>query len=152
MVLVTSARPEHVAAVTALLEETDFFYGVTEFDAFDRRTGQVWEALFGPVPAAWTLLAWDGERLVGLASYSFLWPAADLTRSLFLKELYVTRTHRRSGIGRTLMRALYGVAAQNGCSRVEWMADADNSGAQRFYEALGVLPESSKVFYRKEHR
>jgi ribosomal protein S18 acetylase RimI-like enzyme len=105
--------------------------------------------LFGAIPAAWMLLAWDAEQLVGLASYSFLWPAADLTRSLFLKELYVAKTHRHSGVGRTLMRALYEAAAQHECSRVEWMADSDNPGAQRFYEALGVLPESSKIVYRK---
>ena len=35
----------------------------------------------------------------GMASYSFLWPAAGLTRSLYLKELYVAQDWQRQGIG-----------------------------------------------------
>lgn len=148
MVHVSPAQPEHVKAITALLEETDAFYGVTEFGPFDQRVGQVREALFGSVPAARMLLAWDENQLVGLASYSFLWPAADLTRSLFLKELYVAKPHWRSGVGSVLMHRLFELAVEHDCSRVEWMADEDNPGAQHFYEAIGVQPESSKIFYR----
>lgn len=148
MVSVTPARPDHIEAITALLEETDVFYGVTEFAPFEQRADQVREALFGGVPAAQMLLAWDENQLVGLASYSFLWPAADVTRSLFVKELYVAKTYWRSGVGRTLMQSLFEVAMQHDCSRVEWMTDEDNPGAQQFYEALGVMRDSTKIFYR----
>jgi GNAT superfamily N-acetyltransferase len=148
VVLVTPATPDHVEAITALLEETDAFYGVTEFGPFEQRVEQVREALFGNVPAAQMLLAWDEKQLVGLASYSFLWPAADLTRSLFLKELYVAKPYWRSGVGGVLMQSLFELATQHDCSRVEWLADDDNPGAQQFYEALGVQPERSKIFYR----
>jgi hypothetical protein len=42
------------------------------------------------------MLAWDGDDLAGFAAYSFLWPAVGLTRSLFLKELYVAEAARRT--------------------------------------------------------
>jgi hypothetical protein len=45
----------------------------------DERAEQVRDALFGDPPLARALLAWDGEALAGLASYSFLWPAAGLS-------------------------------------------------------------------------
>lgn len=147
---VTPAGPEHTTAVVALLEEMDRFYGATEFDPAEVRAQQVRQALFTDPPAAYALLAWDGGDLVGIASYSFLWPAAGLTRSLYLKELYVRAERQRSGIGSTLMRALFEVAVKQGCSRVEWTTDRDNAGAQRFYEDLGLEVEPAKLFYRAE--
>ena len=43
--------------------------------------------VFGHHPAAHVFAAYADE-LVVFATYSFLWPAIGLTRSLFLKELY----------------------------------------------------------------
>ena len=85
-----------------------------------------------------------------MAAYSFLWPAAGLTRSLYLKELYIGEGYRRRGAGRLLMQALFEVAGQHGCSRVEWTTDSGNAGAQAFYEMLRLPRHPSKVFYRVE--
>jgi GNAT superfamily N-acetyltransferase len=86
--------------------------------------------------------------VVGLASYSYLWPAAGATHSLFLKELYVRDSARRHGIASALIDALRSIAAQAGCSRMEWLADRDNPAALAFYEALGVTPLNGKLVYR----
>jgi GNAT superfamily N-acetyltransferase len=93
-------------------------------------------------------LPWDDDRLVGLASYSFLWPAAGVTRSLYLKELYVVEQSRHRGIGRLLISELCRIALNKGCSRVRWTADTDNPTALRFYATLGVPPKSDKLMYR----
>ena len=63
------------------MEEMDRFYGVTEFEPAKVRSAQVKARLFCDPPAAHVLLARDGDRIVGLASYSFLWPAVGLTQS-----------------------------------------------------------------------
>ena len=73
-----------------------------------------------------------------------------LTRSLYLKELYVADRYRGQGVGRLLMRVLFETASEHGCSRVEWTTDRDNTGAQAFYDMLGVTPQPSKIFYRVE--
>lgn len=44
------------------------------------------------------------------------------------------------------LRAL--AAARPGCSRVEWMADRDNPGAQAFYTSLGFSESDGKIVYR----
>ena len=150
MVVIAPAELKHVNPLRVLLEEMDRHYGATEFEPFDRRVAQIAEALFGPVPAAFVLLAWDDDQLVGLASYSFLWPAAGVTRSLYLKELYVTQAHRRRGIGKRLIDSLFEVAAKHDCSRVEWTADQESHGAQCFYAALGIPVNVGKLFYRVE--
>jgi GNAT superfamily N-acetyltransferase len=150
VVVITPAELKHVKPLAVLLEEMDRHYGTTEFEPFDRRLAQITDALFGPVPAAFALLAWADDQLVGLASYSFLWPAVSVTRSLYIKELYVAQQRRREGIGKLLMDSLFKVAAQHNCSRVEWTTDQDNPGAQRFYQALNMPVNAGKLFYRVE--
>src|SRR5260370_14810076 len=103
-----------------------------------RGCAQVAEALFTSPPAGYALLAWDGTQLAGLAAYSFLWPAVGLTRSLYLKELYVGGAYRRHGTRPLLMKAIFCPAAKHGCSRVEWTTGTGNTGAQNFYHRLGL--------------
>jgi GNAT superfamily N-acetyltransferase len=149
LITLTDAAPADAAAIACLLAELDTFYGDTPVGTPDERAGQVRAALFSDPPAARALLARDGPVLAGLASWSLLWPAAGLTTSLYLKELYVARAYRRTGTGRLLMDGLYRIAAERGCSRVEWTTDTSNPGAQQFYESLGVSPLPAKIFYRQ---
>ncbi|SDL63472.1 GNAT family N-acetyltransferase [Nonomuraea jiangxiensis] len=145
---VEPATPEHIEALVGLLEEMDRYYGADELDSVEVRTRQVQQALFTEPRAAFVLLAWQGDQLVGVASYSFLWPAVGLTRSLYLKELYVSESAQRQGVGTALMKALFALAVEHGCSRVEWTTDHDNVRAQQFYEGLGQNELPTKLFYR----
>lgn len=141
-----------IPAMSALLGEMDRFYGSVSADPEDAREQQIYQALFGETSAGHALLARHDEELVGLAAYSFLWPAVGLTRSLYLKELYVAEAYQRRGVGRLLMCTLYQTAAEHECSRVEWTTDNDNGGVMAFYAELGVPIETSKIFYRAEPR
>jgi len=67
---VRAAEAVDVAAVAGLLEEMDRFYGSVDFPPIGLRERQIEGLLFGPVPAARVLLAFDGTDLVGLATYS----------------------------------------------------------------------------------
>ncbi len=148
MLTVTPITESDLPAVVELLEEMDRFYGVTEFEPAEARKAQIRSLLFRGPPAAHVLLARDDDRVMGLAAYSFLWPAVGLTQSLFLKELYVAQACRRQGVGRLLMQRLVDLAAETGCSRVEWMTDQGNVDAWTFYAQIGYKPNTEKVFYR----
>jgi GNAT superfamily N-acetyltransferase len=82
-----------------------------------------------------------------MASYSFLWPAAGVTRSLYLKELYVTEAFRGKGIGVLLMQEVCRIAVDHACSRLEWTTDEGNALAETFYQQLGVPRSHGKHFY-----
>jgi GNAT superfamily N-acetyltransferase len=144
---VRQVTPDDAEALAALLQEVDGYYGA-EPASVAQKVADFHDTLFGDAPAAAGLLAWDGDKPVGLAAYAFLWPAAGVSTSLYLKELYVTEAYRGSGAGRLLMQRLCAVAADKGCSRVEWTTDRDNADAQRFYEHLGASALTSKIFYR----
>jgi GNAT superfamily N-acetyltransferase len=148
VIRLADAVPGDETAIAALCAELDEFYGDSPPGTPSARAAQVRAALFADPPLARALLAWDGPALAGFASYSFLWPAAGLTTSLYLKELYVTAHYRRCGTGKLLMEGLYRIAASRGCSRVEWTTDTSNPGAQAFYESLSVKPLTTKIFYR----
>jgi GNAT superfamily N-acetyltransferase len=147
VITVSPAEPDDVAAIASLLDDLNRFYGVPEPGPPDLGRGQVSEALFGDPPSAYALLARDGDRVAGLATYSFLWPSVGPTRLLYMKELYVDEAYRRQGVGKFLMRAIFETAAGLGCVRVEWTTDPGNAAARAFYEELGV-PVHPKVFYR----
>jgi GNAT superfamily N-acetyltransferase len=148
MTIVTELDQRNIEALAKLVEEMDRFYGATEFESLDSRIRQIGDALFGDLPSAHVIIAWIDQQLVGFASYSFLWPAVGLTRSLFLKELYVAQATRRIGVGRLLMGRINQIAIESQCSRVEWMTDLFNSDAQVFYDQLDVSVNKSKLFYR----
>jgi GNAT superfamily N-acetyltransferase len=150
MITVAPARPSDIPELAELAEEMDRFYGASEIAPMGVRLRQINDAIFSGAPSAYALLAWDDDNLIGFASYSFLWPAIGLTRSLYLKEMYVIEAARHKGTGQLLMRNLCDIAIKCDCSRVEWTTDRENIDAQRFYAELGVPVKESKLFYRIE--
>ncbi len=149
---VTAAQPGDVDAIAGLLAELAEYYGTSVVESPAERVRGITEALFGDPPAGAALLARVDGVVAGMAAYSYLWPAVGTTRSLYLKELYVAARYRRSGVGKLLMDALFDVAAERRCSRVEWTTDQPNVGARRFYAELGASVHPTKLFYRTELR
>jgi GNAT superfamily N-acetyltransferase len=147
---IVHATETDVPAIAVLLDELDRFYGATELDPPQKREPAIREALFGERPAAEVLLAMHDKDVVGFASYSRLWPAAGVSSSLFLKELYVRQDRQRHGVGGALMRALAAVAVELGCSRMEWQTEGTNQRAREFYRSLGDPVFPGKVSYRLE--
>jgi GNAT superfamily N-acetyltransferase len=150
VIAITPAEPTHATAISVLAEEMDRFYGATSEEPRDLRLRQINDALFSEQPSAFALLAWDDDRLTGFAAYSYLWPAVGLTRSLFLKELYVAEDGRRRGTGQLLMHRLFEIAVQQGCSRVEWQTETSNAAARAFYHKIGAPELQGKVSFRLE--
>jgi GNAT superfamily N-acetyltransferase len=147
---ISPATHGDVEAIALLMDDLDRFYGATDIEPPRERVTQIAAALFEDPRAAYALLAWKGEQLVGMAAYSFLWPAAGVTRSLYLKEIYVTESARRKGTGVALMRQLCRIAIEHACSRVEWTTDKGNLVGEAFYERLGAPQNQEKIFYRLE--
>jgi GNAT superfamily N-acetyltransferase len=147
--VVRLARPGDIADIAALIEDIERFYGSTAIQPLDERVAQTERALFGTPPLATALLAEADNALMGLAAYSYLWPAAGSTHSLYLKELYVRPDRRGRGTGTRLMTELRAIAAARpGCSRIEWTADQDNPAVRAFYHSLGVEEFTGKIMYR----
>jgi ribosomal protein S18 acetylase RimI-like enzyme len=146
-VLIERATPADIEVISVILGEIESYYGGKDVPGDQE---QIEAALFGEHAVATVLLARDGDDVLGLASYSLLWPAAGAESSVFLKELYVRAPHRRRGVARALLEQLRAEATAAGCARVEWTADRDNPPALALYEGLGFEQHTGKAFYRWE--
>lgn len=94
------------------------------------------------------LVAAKGQAILGFASACNLYPGPGLKSGFFLKEIYVADAARGAGLGRALMKALAELAIERGHRRIDWTADADDAPLLRFYEGLGAVAQTKKIFYR----
>jgi GNAT superfamily N-acetyltransferase len=144
-ITVRPATEQDTTLISVLLGETEKYYGGVNEPADEQ---QIRAALFTDRPASTVLLAEKDGQVVGLASFSRLWPAAGADVSMYLKELFVVEAARRSGVGQVLLDAVKSAAIEAGCRRLEWTGDTDNPVALGFYKKLGVPVNDGKVFYR----
>ena len=105
------------------------------------------------------LLTRDGERIpfaliaehagrpAGLATLNPLLFGGAFQWLLFLKDLYVVPDARSLKVGQAMMGEIARIGLAGNYARVEWTTDGTNTGAQRFYDRLGV-PRPDKVNYR----
>jgi GNAT superfamily N-acetyltransferase len=110
------------------------------------------KALFGPQPVAGALLARCDGKAVGYAIYFSTFSSFVGRPGLWLEDLYVRPRFRKRGIGRRLIEAVAGVAAQRNCGRFEWTALNWNRNALEFYQRLGAKALNEWVLVRLDSR
>ncbi|MFT8244290.1 GNAT family N-acetyltransferase [Roseomonas sp. BN140053] len=145
----TVRRPAHadLSALAAHLQEMQEHYGqpVTEGAALEA-AALVCSLSDGPFePRA--LVALLDDRLVGSAVLNVTFPAAELSRSLYIRDLYVARVGRRCGVGGALVKAAAALTVAQGFSALDWTTDATNDGARAMYERHGAR-QVNRVYYR----
>jgi GNAT superfamily N-acetyltransferase len=96
------------------------------------------EALFGERPAAEALIAEIDGQAAGFALFFQTFSTWLCRRGLWLEDLYVSPSHRGSGVGGALLGHLARTAVQRGCGRIEWAVLEWNTPAVSFYARLGA--------------
>ena len=69
-------------------------------------------------------------------------------KGLYLEDLYITPSERRSGIGKILFKHLARIAVRHECGRFEWSVLDWNEPAIDFYESFGAKAQKEWVIYR----
>ena len=88
-------------------------------------------------PAAKILVAEEQGRVIGMCTGQLTISTAEGGPALLLEDLVVKEKYRGSGIGRQLAESLELWAQGNGVSRLQLLADRNNSPALNFYKKLG---------------
>jgi GNAT superfamily N-acetyltransferase len=94
--------------------------------------------LFGARPYAEVLLAEEGGRVVGFASFFHNFSTFLGRPGLYLEDLYVLPNERGRGWGKALFAAVARVALERGCGRLEWQVLHWNEPAITFYRDRGA--------------
>jgi len=113
-------------------------------EVFDNPIDPKWAAEFLGDPRHHLAVAIDEGVVVGMASgVHYVHP--DKPPELWVNEVGVAPAHRRRGIGRQLMRALFERAREVGCAGAWVGAEATNTAARGLYAAVGGREDAMLV-------
>ncbi len=106
-------------------------------------------ALFGDSPALFGHVAvGDDGAVAGLALWFLNFSTWRGTHGVYLEDLYVSPSHRGTGLGRELLRTLAAVCVERGYSRLEWSVLDWNTPSIDFYRAQGAEPMDDWTVFR----
>ena len=141
-----SATVQDIPAIYSLLK------GLAEYEQlvsdFVVTESDLTQSLFGPDPIAHAILAYDGDKAVGLAVFCQRYSTFLGRQYLYLEDIFVVLSHRGSGIGRKLMEQAALLAQSLGSTMIEWSVLNWNEPAIKFYEHLGAKPVDGWKTYR----
>ena len=106
------------------------------------------QALFGTDAVAEAVIAELGDEPAGFALYFRTFSTWLCRPGLWLEDLYVSRTHRRAGVGRALLSHVAAIAVERDYGRMEWAALDWNAPALSFYSSLGAEQLNEWVTHR----
>lgn len=145
---IREAVPADVPEILAMIHElADYEKAPHEVVA---TPGLLREALFGPDPAVYALIAEDDET--GAAVGFALWFRNFSTwlgrHGVYLEDLYVRPSHRGHGYGKALLQELARIAVERGYGRFEWWVLDWNTPAIDFYRSIDAVPMDEWTVYR----
>ncbi|WP_338663028.1 GNAT family N-acetyltransferase [Pararoseomonas sp. SCSIO 73927] len=146
---VRAADPADIPALASLLAEMQAYYGApVPMEEALEAAGQLCTLPpegFNPR----TLLAIDSGSAIGSCVLNVMLPAAELRRSLYIRDLFVSARSRRRGVGRALVACAARLVREGGFCALDWTTDSQNLPARRLYDGIGgrVL---GRTYYRIE--
>lgn len=93
------------------------------------------------------LVAFIDDAIAGSIVLNVTFPAFELSRSLYIRDLYVARSMRRCGVGQTLVRAAARLTYSQGFSALDWTTETGNAAARQMYESCGARV-LGRTYYR----
>lgn len=105
-------------------------------------------ALFGPSPAVYCHVAEVDGEVVGFALWFLNFSTWLGQHGLYLEDLFVRPSHRDTGLGKSLLETLIGIARERGYGRVEWVVLDWNAPAHAFYRSMGAEPMDDWTVWR----
>ena len=116
-VIIRKGQKEDVPAVHQLVMELAIFEKAPE--AVTNTVDQMAEDGFGPSPVYGLLVAEIENKIIGMAIY-FIKYSTWRGKGLFLEDLIVTESHRKSGIGKKLFDAVVAEAKKIDAKTMHW--------------------------------
>ena len=143
----------HVAAAKADDEAVwrPLWQGYLDFYAQDLApeiTALSFQRALDPHEPVFLVLARDGDRAVGFATFVLHRSTWARAHYLYLEDLFVTESARGTGVGRALVEHVIEIGRHNGCERVYWVTQEGNTAARAVYDKMADLPGLVTYFAR----
>ncbi|WP_275463000.1 GNAT family N-acetyltransferase [Streptomyces noursei] len=144
--MIREATPDDVPVILAMIGELAAYERAAE--AAEATEPQLKEALFGPQPAAFALIAEDAGGPVGFALWFRNFSTWTGTHGVYLEDLYVRPEARGGGHGKALLAALAQLCVHRGYQRFEWSVLDWNEPSIGFYRSIGAQPMDEWTVFR----
>jgi len=106
-----------------------------------------WQRLLDPSESMHAVIAWQGERAVGMVHWIYHRSCWTVGNFAYLNDLFAEPDVRGTGVGRALIEHVYAQSAAAGCSRVYWLTHESNAVAMTLYDR--IAEKSGFIQYRK---
>ncbi|GAA2659521.1 GNAT family N-acetyltransferase [Streptomyces lunalinharesii] len=144
--MIREATPDDVPVILAMIGELAAYERAAE--SATATEPQLKEALFGPQPAAFALIAQDAGGPVGFALWFRNFSTWTGTHGVYLEDLYVRPEARGGGHGKALLAALAQLCVRRGYQRFEWSVLDWNEPSIGFYRSIGAQPMDEWTVFR----
>ncbi|MCZ0970614.1 GNAT family N-acetyltransferase [Streptomyces albulus] len=144
--MIREATPDDVPVILAMIGELAAYERAAE--SAEATEPQLKEALFGPQPAAFALIAEDAGGPVGFALWFRNFSTWTGTHGVYLEDLYVRPEARGGGHGKALLAALAQLCVRRGYQRFEWSVLDWNEPSIGFYRSIGAQPMDEWTVFR----
>jgi GNAT superfamily N-acetyltransferase len=133
-ILIDLARPRDIPRMQQLIRELSAFHG----DVADVTLEQLQGIFFGPRPKGIAFLAREADETIGYAGVLETVNVHSGKPRFDVHHLHVIETRRNRGVGRALIAAAKGYAAERGARGLTIGTDPHNTTAQAAYRAMGL--------------
>lgn len=144
--MIREATPDDVPVLLTMIGELAAYERAAE--AARATEPQLKEALFGPQPAAFALIAEADDAPVGFALWFRNFSTWTGTHGVYLEDLYVRPEARGGGHGKALLAALAEICVARGYERFEWSVLDWNEPSIGFYRSIGARPMDEWTAFR----
>jgi len=137
-----AARPATLADVPALVGLMEEFYAEASFPLDHAWAAASFEALLQDPSrgAVWLLL--DGGEVAGHVVLTIRFSMEQGGLDAFVDDLFVRSAHRRRGLGRAGLEALFAECRRRGVLAVHVEVGDTNAPAQALYASFGLAPRT----------
>ena len=146
MATIRRATEADAGTIHALVIELAVAIGMTGKVA--SRIEDIRDQGFGADPAFEALIAERDGAAVGLCLFFESFSTWDGRRGVYVQDIYVSKAARGLGLGRRLLSEAAAVSRARGGSYLRLSVEAENHGAQAFYQRIGLAWSRSERIYQ----
>ena len=133
---IRAAKPENVAQILFLLREFAEYENLSDYCEATEERLKI--ALFGETKVAESIVAFDGENVVGYAIFYPNFATFRGQRGFHLEDIYITKIARGRGLGEMMLKYIAKIGKSRGFERIDFQVLEWNAAAIGFYEKLGA--------------
>lgn len=143
---VKQASENDVSAIIELMREFAAFENLLE--TLEITEEKLYEAMFGEGGFVRCFIAFSDEKPIAYALYYLSFASFRGQKSVYLEDIYITESFRKSGLGETILKLVAREGKEKGAVRMDFQVLDWNAPAIKFYKKHGAEMNEDERHFR----